>query len=69
MKSPPERFTRVLKDKPKGFHLVGLIGRRVAGQLMITFEWSDWRYEFLVDSKCICRAGVPREASIAHHIM
>ena len=33
----------LLKDKSKGFYLLALIDGRVAGQLMITYEWSDWR--------------------------
>lgn len=33
----------LLKDKAKGFYFVAEIGDQVAGQLMITFEWSDWR--------------------------
>ncbi len=40
--------TQAVFDSPaRGFYLVaeaqGLAGRRVVGQLMITFEWSDWR--------------------------
>lgn len=33
----------VLADAAKGFYLVAESGGRVVGQLMITFEWSDWR--------------------------
>ena len=33
----------LLKDTSKGFYLLALSGGRVAGQLMITYEWSDWR--------------------------
>ena len=34
----------VLSDPAKGFYLVAEKGGgRVVGQLMITFEWSDWR--------------------------
>lgn len=33
----------VLGDPAKGFYLVAESGGRVVGQLMITFEWSDWR--------------------------
>lgn len=33
----------LLKDKAKGFYLVAEIDGQVAGQLLITFEWSDWR--------------------------
>lgn len=34
----------VLEDPAKGFYLVAVtdVGR-VVGQLMVTFEWSDWR--------------------------
>jgi ribosomal protein S18 acetylase RimI-like enzyme len=33
----------VLTDASKGFYLVAQINSRVAAQMMITFEWSDWR--------------------------
>jgi ribosomal protein S18 acetylase RimI-like enzyme len=33
----------LIKDKAKGFYFVAEIDGRVAGQLLITFEWSDWR--------------------------
>ena len=33
----------VLEDAGKGFYVVAERGARVVGQLMITFEWSDWR--------------------------
>ena len=33
----------LLKDDSKGFYILAEIGGRVAGQLMITYEWSDWR--------------------------
>jgi ribosomal protein S18 acetylase RimI-like enzyme len=35
----------VLNDSCKGFYLVAETGktRKIAGQLMVTFEWSDWR--------------------------
>jgi ribosomal protein S18 acetylase RimI-like enzyme len=34
----------VLNDPSKGFYLVACAGDgRIAGQLMITYEWSDWR--------------------------
>lgn len=33
----------VIKDAHKGFYLVADHHGRVIGQLMITFEWSDWR--------------------------
>ena len=33
----------VLADPGKGFYLVAETGGRVVGQLMVTFEWSDWR--------------------------
>ena len=34
----------VLSDSSKGFYFVAeSTGGRVVGQLMITFEWSDWR--------------------------
>ncbi|MBI1357290.1 MAG: GNAT family N-acetyltransferase [Acidobacteria bacterium] len=33
----------VLDDPAKGFYLVAEEGGTVIGQLMITYEWSDWR--------------------------
>ena len=33
----------VLQDPSKGFYWVAEIEGRVVGQMMITFEWSDWR--------------------------
>ena len=38
------RGTRAaLKDPALGFYFLAERGGRVVGQLMITFEWSDWR--------------------------
>jgi GNAT superfamily N-acetyltransferase len=36
---------RVFQDKAKGFYLIAEINQQIAGSLMITFEWSDWRNE------------------------
>lgn len=33
----------VLADASLGFYVVAKIGGELAGQLMVTFEWSDWR--------------------------
>jgi len=33
----------LLKDESKGFYILAEVRGRVAGQLMITYEWSDWR--------------------------
>lgn len=33
-------------DRNKGFYLVAEYGDRIAGSLMITLEWSDWRNGF-----------------------
>jgi len=33
----------VLADRRKGFYLVAEEGGAAIGQLMLTFEWSDWR--------------------------
>ena len=35
--------TAVLTDDSLGFYLIAEIDGRPAGQLMVTFEWSDWR--------------------------
>ena len=38
----------VIEDPNKGFYLVAeeADGKKIVGQLMITFEWSDWRNKF-----------------------
>ena len=33
----------VLADKSLGFYLLAEIDGQMAGQLMVTYEWSDWR--------------------------
>lgn len=33
----------VLQDESKGFYTVAELDGRVVGQIMITYEWSDWR--------------------------
>ena len=33
----------LLHDPSRGFYIVAVAGDRVVGQLMITYEWSDWR--------------------------
>lgn len=33
----------VLEDDSKGFYVVAMGNEEVVGQLMITYEWSDWR--------------------------
>ena len=35
--------SRVFEDPAKGFYLVADLAGDVVGQLMITYEWSDWR--------------------------
>jgi len=35
--------TALLKDPAKGIYYVAEVEGAVAGQLMITYEWSDWR--------------------------
>ena len=43
----PERLragvTAQLNDSSRGFYLIAEADGRVAGQLALTFEWSDWR--------------------------
>ncbi|WP_020468244.1 GNAT family N-acetyltransferase [Zavarzinella formosa] len=34
---------RVFEDPMKGFYLVAEADGEIVGQLMVTFEWSDWR--------------------------
>ena len=38
-----EGVRAVLRDSSKGLYWVAEIDGRVIGQMMITFEWSDWR--------------------------
>ena len=33
----------VLRDPAKGFYTVAEADGQVVGQMMVTFEWSDWR--------------------------
>ncbi|AUX46234.1 N-acetyltransferase GCN5 [Sorangium cellulosum] len=33
----------LIADEGKGFYLLAERGSEIAGQLMITYEWSDWR--------------------------
>ena len=33
----------VFEDPSRGFYLVAEVDRKRAGQMMITYEWSDWR--------------------------
>ncbi len=43
----PERLRRgveaVLRDPAKGFYTLAEAEAQVVGQMMVTFEWSDWR--------------------------
>lgn len=34
---------KIVSDSSKGFYLVAIENNVIIGQLMITFEWSDWR--------------------------
>lgn len=44
---PAERIARgveaILDDPSKGLYFVAEVDAQVVGQLMITYEWSDWR--------------------------
>lgn len=33
----------LLGDNSKGVYYIAMLGDRIVGQLMITYEWSDWR--------------------------
>lgn len=35
--------TAILADSTKGRYWLAFIGGEVAGQIMVTYEWSDWR--------------------------
>ena len=47
MDLPPEvvgpGVAAVLADESLGFYLIAEVGGQPAGQLMVTYEWSDWR--------------------------
>ena len=34
----------VLESKDRGYYLVAELGPEVVGQLLLTYEWSDWRH-------------------------
>jgi RimJ/RimL family protein N-acetyltransferase len=36
---------QVITDKNKGFYFVAEEKKEIIGQIMVTFEWSDWRNE------------------------
>ena len=38
-----EGVAAMLKDPAKGIYYVAEVGEAVVGQLMVTYEWSDWR--------------------------
>ena len=70
LKLDPERIRagvrQVLAEPAKGFYLVAESRGAIAGQLMVTYEWSDWRngnfwwiQSVYVDAK-FRRAGVFR---------
>lgn len=43
----PDRITQgvtaLVSDPAKGVYYVAVVGREIAGQVLITYEWSDWR--------------------------
>ncbi len=47
LRLPPQRVSAgvaaVLRDPSKGLYFLAEQERRVCGQVMITYEWSDWR--------------------------
>jgi GNAT superfamily N-acetyltransferase len=36
----------IIKDPRKGFYLVAETKGEIVGQLMVTYEWSDWRNKY-----------------------
>lgn len=36
---------RVFEEPSKGFYLIAEMNQQIAGSLMVTYEWSDWRNE------------------------
>ncbi len=37
----------LLDDRSRGRYFVATVGERIVGQVMITYEWSDWRNGFI----------------------
>ena len=55
----------VLKDQAKGTYYVAEVAGAVAGQLMITYEWSDWRNGNMWWIQSVYReAGIPARRNI-----
>jgi len=40
-----EGIKTLIKNDEKGFYIVAEDGGSIIGQLMVTYEWSDWRGE------------------------
>ncbi len=38
-----EGVKRIIENKSKGFYIVAEENKEIVGQIMITYEWSDWR--------------------------
>lgn len=62
---------RVFEDAARGFYLVAIQDERIVGQLMITYEWSDWRDGMVwwIQSVYVCmearRQGIFRQLFLA----
>lgn len=42
-----EGVKEVIKDEGKGFYIVADENGEIIGQLMVTYEWSDWKAEMI----------------------
>ncbi|MCD6447909.1 MAG: GNAT family N-acetyltransferase [Thermoplasmata archaeon] len=42
-----EGVKEVIKDENKGFYIVAEENGEIIGQLMVTYEWSDWKAEMI----------------------
>ena len=42
-----EGVNAVIKDPTKGFYLVAKQNNIIVGQLLVTYEWSDWKNEMI----------------------
>lgn len=41
-----EGVRNILLDRNKGFYVLAILDNKIVGQLMITYEWSDWRNSY-----------------------
>lgn len=54
----------VLDDPSKGFYLIAEVNGEMAGQLMITYEWSDWRNATIWWIQSVYVVGIHRKKGL-----